>query len=287
MTRHAGPRFSGGEGERPERRLTERQFSQSVERGLAILERFTPERHTQHIREIGEGMGMPRPTAERYVRTLAALGYLEPAGDSAYRLGLRVLDLGMSVLSSTGLYENAHPYLEELRRRSTYTASLAILDGPDVLYVDRVRSLHIGEYLIDLDTRSGSRLPAYCTALGKALLAGLDEADLRPLMSEVNFRKHGPNTITSKRSFWSEIANVRKKRLAVDDEELLEGLVAIAAPVLAEHGKVVAAVGLEAHASMLSLEGIVDARAPQLAATADVISARLGYRRSDELTDEL
>src|SRR5260370_7956521 len=120
--------------------LREPRYSQSLERGLAILSCFTPKRPVLGIADIADELGMSRSTTHRYVITLLALGYLEQGASRKYRLGLRVTDLGMSALNSTGLREHAHPYLEELRQRSSYTVSLAVLDGPEILYVDRPRS---------------------------------------------------------------------------------------------------------------------------------------------------
>lgn len=106
--------------------LREPRYSQSLERGLAILGCFTPERP---ILGIADELGMSRSTTHRYVITLVALGYMEQAASRKYRLGLRVTDLGMSALNSTGPREHAHPYLEELRQRTSYTVNLAVLDG--------------------------------------------------------------------------------------------------------------------------------------------------------------
>ncbi len=117
--------------------LREPRYSQSLERGLAILGCFTPKRPILGIAEIAEDLGMSRSTTHRYVITLVALGYLEQGASRKYRLGLRVTDLGMSALNSTGLREHAHAYLDELRRRSSYTVSLGVLDGTEVLYIDR------------------------------------------------------------------------------------------------------------------------------------------------------
>src|ERR1700680_1365122 len=120
--------------------LREPRYSQSLERGLAILGCFTPERPVLGIADIADDLGMSRSTTHRYVITLVALGYLEQGASRKYRLGLRVTNLGMSALNSTGLREHAHPYLEELRQRTSYTTSLAVLDGSDIVYIDRARS---------------------------------------------------------------------------------------------------------------------------------------------------
>src|ERR1017187_10222633 len=131
--------------------LREPRYSQSLERGLAILSCFTPKRPVLGIADIADDLGMSRSTTHRYVITLLALGFLEQGASRKYRLGLRVTDLGMSALNSIGLREHAHPYLEELRQRTSYTANLAVLDGAEILYVDRARSFRRGQNGADLD----------------------------------------------------------------------------------------------------------------------------------------
>jgi IclR family pca regulon transcriptional regulator len=262
--------------------LREPRYSQSLERGLAILGCFTPKRPVLGIADIADDLGMSRSTTHRYVITLVALGYLEQGASRKYRLGLRVTDLGMSALNSTGLREHAHPYLEELRQRTSYTTSLGVLDGTDVLFVDRVRSFRRGVDETGLDLHTGSRLPAYCTAMGKLLLANLPESEQREPITQMKLTKRGPNTITGKRALMDELDEIQSAGFAVDDQELAPEIYAIAVPVRNEARDVVAAVGLAAHSSMISLEELVDALAPHVVSTADRISARLGYRRDDE-----
>jgi IclR family pca regulon transcriptional regulator len=260
--------------------LREPRFSQSLARGLAILRCFTPTRPVLGIADIADDLGMSRSTTHRYVITLVALGYLEQGASRKYRLGLRVTDLGMSALNSTGLREQAHPDLEELCQRTGYTVSLAVLDDQETLYVDRVRPFRREQSQIDLGLSPGSRLPAYCTATGKLLLAHLPEAEQRELIAEMKLTKRGPNTITSKKKLLAELDLIREDSFAVNDQELAAELHAIAAPVRDESGEVVAAVNLAASSSVISLEAMADALGPHLLSTADRISARLGYRRS-------
>jgi len=253
-----------------------------LERGLAILGCFTPERPVLGIADIADDLGLSRSTTHRYVITLVALGYLEQGASRKYRLGLRVTDLGMSALNSTGLREHAHPYLEELRQRTSYTVNLAVLDGEEILYVDRARSFRRGQSKIDLNLHPGSRLPAYCTAMGKLLLAHLPDDQQRDLLGSMKLTKRGPNTITSKKALRDELDEVLDAGFAVNDQELAPELHSISAPVRNEAREVVAAVNMAAHSSMISLEELVDALGPHLISTADRISARLGYRRDDE-----
>jgi IclR family pca regulon transcriptional regulator len=262
--------------------LREPRYSQSLERGLAILGCFTPKRPVLGIADIADDLGMSRSTTHRYVITLVALGYLEQGASRKYRLALRVTDLGMSALNSTGLREHAHPYLDELRQRTSYTVSLGVLDDTDVLYVDRARSLRRGQDQNGLSLQAGSRLPAYSTAMGKLLLANLPEEEQRSVLASMKLTKRGPNTIASKKALREELDEVAEEGFAVNDEELAPGLFAIAAPVRNEARDVVAAVSLSAPSSAISLEELVDALGPHLVSTADRISARLGYRRDDE-----
>ena len=263
--------------------LREPRYSQSLERGLAILGCFTPDRSVLGIADIADELGISRSTTHRYVITLFALGYLEQGSSRRYRLGLRVTDLGMSALNATGLREHAHPYLEELRRDTSYTVSLAVLDGAEIVYADQARSFRRAQNEIDLGLAVGSRVPACCTAMGKVLLANLPEREQSELLASIKLTKRGPNAITSKNALRVELEQIREEGLAVNDQELAEGLHAIAVPVRSGSREVAAAVSISGDSSMISLEDLVDALGPHLVATADRISARLGYRRHDEL----
>jgi IclR family transcriptional regulator, pca regulon regulatory protein len=157
-----------------------------------------------------------------------------------------------------------------------------VLDGPEILYVDRVRSFRRGQGQAGPDLRTGSRLPAHCTAMGKLLLANLPEPDQRELLAGMKLTKRGPNTITSKKALREELDEVLDASFAVDDEELAKDLYSIAAPVRNEGRQVVAAVDIAVPSSMITIGELVDALGPHLVSTADRISARLGFRRDDE-----
>lgn len=261
--------------------LREPQYSQSLERGLSILGCFTPQRSALGIAEIADDLGMTRSTTHRYVITLVALGFLEQGTSRKYRLGLRVTDLGMSMLNSTGLRKSSRPYLENLRQHTSYSASLSVLDGPEILYVERARSFRRGQYKIDLNVRPGSRLPAYCTSMGKVLLANLPEPEQHDLIAAMTLKRRGPNSIASKKALFSELELVLDEGIAVSNEELARGLVSIACPVRNDSREVIAAINLAAHKSMISSEDMVDQFLTHLLAAADDISARLGYRHAD------
>jgi IclR family transcriptional regulator, pca regulon regulatory protein len=262
--------------------LQEPRFSQSLERGLAILGCFTPGRPVLGIADLADELGMSRSTTHRYVITLTRLGYLEQGQKRKYRLALRVTDLGISTMNGMSPYEHAHPYLEELRGRTGFTVSLAIIDGLELLLVDWLRGNRRGQRLIDLGLARGSRLPLHCTAAGKLLLAHLPDQDQRERIAELQLTKQTPKTIRSKTALREALGRIRDESLAVADEELAPGLYEIAAPVRSCGDEVVASASMCAHSSMIAIDELVDALGPHLISTADRISARLGYRRDDE-----
>ncbi|HEY2767715.1 MAG TPA: IclR family transcriptional regulator [Solirubrobacteraceae bacterium] len=259
----------------------EARYSQSLDRGLAILLCFAPERPLLGIAELADMLGMSRSTTHRYVTTLVVLGYLQQGARRKYRLALRVTELGLSAMNATGLREHARPYVEDLSRRSGYAVSVAVLDGPEVLCVDGVHGRR-GPRLVGPRVDSDERLPAYCTAAGKLLIAYLPPRERRAVLAELELKRCGPRTIVSKRALRVELEGISKVGLATGAEELAAGLLEIAAPVRSESSEVVAAVSMSAHNSTISLQGLVDQLGPHLISTADRIAARLGYRREDE-----
>jgi IclR family pca regulon transcriptional regulator len=258
------------------------RYSQSLARGLAIMECFKPGRSVLGIADIAQELGMSRSTTHRYLTTLVALGYMEQDKHRKYRLSLRVTDLGMSALNAIGLREHSHSVLEELRQGSSFTASLAVLDGPEIVYVDRVVSFQRVKDEVNVGMGIGSRFPASCTAMGKILLAHLPHDEPKELLSHASPERRGPNAITGKGALLAELQGVLVDGFATEDEELARDRIAIAAPVRNETGAVIAAVDLSAHTSTITVEQLADGLRPHLIAAADRISARLGHRREDE-----
>ena len=253
--------------------------SQSLERGLAILSTFHSSRPLLGVSELAREVGLGRSTTHRYVATLAALGYLQQDRTSRkYRLGPRVLDLGFSAINSMELRELAAPHLQQLSDDTGFTVNMAILDGVDIVYVERCRSSRAGQREIDLNLHVGSRMPAYCTSMGKVLLAFLDADECNALLDGSSLQRRGPNTLTTRRSLQVELERVRREGFAINNEELAYGLRSIAAPVRAHDGAVAAAVNLAVHSSMVSMQELVARLTPALLKTAAEISARAGYR---------
>ena len=254
--------------------------SQSLERGLAILAAFEPGRTLLGVSELARAVELGRSTTHRYVATLARLGYLQQdEATRKYRLGPRVLDLGFSAINSMELREISAPHLHQLAEETGHTCNMAILDGVDVVYIERVRSSRPGnEVGIELDLHIGSRLPAYCTSMGKVLLAFLPDCPREELLDRIELVQRGPNTLTERRALERELRRVRRAGVAVNNEELAYGLRSVGAPVRSQSGAVVAAINLAVHRSLGTVDELVRQFGEPLQRTARDISARIGYR---------
>src|ERR1051326_2398086 len=221
-------------------------LSQSLERGLAVLCVFTPDRPALGISELARELALTRSTTHRYVATLASLGFLDQdTSTRKYRLGPRVLDLGFSMLGSLELREIAAPHLRQLTDLTGHTSNLAIRDDTDVILIDRVRGRPGRYHHLEFTLHVGSRIPAYCSATGKALLAYLPRPDLEQLLERIDLIQRGPRTVTGRKGLLAELDQVRRAGLAVNDEELESALRSIAAPVRARSREGVPAVTVD------------------------------------------
>jgi IclR family transcriptional regulator, pca regulon regulatory protein len=255
-------------------------LSQSLERGLAILSCFSERRPLLGISDLARAVDLNKSTAHRYVATLTALGYLQQdAATRKYRLGLRVIDLGFAAVNSMEISKVAGPFLQALSEETGYSANMAVLDGVDIVYVARYRTAREGRLGVDLNLHVGSRLPAYCTSMGKVLLAHQPAERQARLIERVDLTRRGPNTLTTREALVSALAQVRRVGTAVNDEELAAGLRSIAVPVRDGFGEVVAAVNLAVHLSIwgASTEAIARRYEGALRRAAEGISRRLGY----------
>jgi IclR family transcriptional regulator, pca regulon regulatory protein len=247
-------------------------FVQSLERGLAVIRAFDGTHHELTLSDVAAATGVTRAAARRFLLTLAELGYVRSDG-RYFSLSPRVLELGYAYLSSLSLPEVAEPHLEALVAEVNESSSVSVLDGPDVVYVARVPTSRIMTVAISV----GTRFPAYATSMGRVLLASQAEEELDAYLDGVHLDRLTSRTIASMAAFRTELAKVRAQGWALVDQELEEGLRAVAAPIRDRAGRVVAAVNISAHASRASLESMRRDLVPPLLATAARISADLPY----------
>lgn len=254
--------------------VDDRYAVRSLAKGLELLRCFGRDHPSLSLTEMAERMGWNKGTAYRFAYTLQYLGYLDQDPTTKrYRPGVQVLDLGFSCLSSLGLTERAQTYLEELFHETGQPVHIAVLDGADIVYVAR----RADRSLTQIDLYVGARLPAYCTSMGKVLLAHREWDEVRRLLKGVVLKRHTPNTATSLERLRRDLEEIRRAGYGITDQELELGVRSVAAPIRDASGEVIAAVNVSTLAVRVSLEELRTRLRSKLMVTAARISAALGY----------
>lgn len=223
------------------------EFVQSLGRGLAVIRAFDAQHRRLTLTEVAKLTDLTRATARRFLLTLVELGYVASDG-SVFWLTPQVLQLGYSYLSSLSLNEIATPHIEALVRQVGESSSMAILDDDDIVYVARVPVSRIMTVFITV----GTRFPAYATSMGRVLLAGLTDRELKEYLKRVALAPLTERTVSSRTALKHEIDRVRRDGYCIVDQELEKGLRSLAAPVHDQSGAVVAAINISTQAARYS-----------------------------------
>lgn len=240
----------------------------AVERAMQILAAFDSEHEDRGVSEIAQATGLHKATTHRIMMTLLNGGFLERAEDGErFRLGLRVVELGLGALRRLDVRRAAFPYMEQLVERFQETCDLGIFDRGSVLYVEVVHSQHS----LTIAARVGRRLPAYCTASGRVFLAFLPPEVVEPILNGPLVPCTG-ETITSLAHLREELEATRQRGYALDLEELEEGIRAVSAPIRDIDGHVIAALSMPGPVNRMPPERIPEIAAAVVEA-ADAISA--------------
>ena len=256
----------------------------TVERALSLLKVFLdPDSKGElNLAEISRRMGLSQSTTFRLLVSLKSSGFIEQIqSNRKYRLGVTCLALGDAFLRNNNLRQRAYDSLVNLRDRCGETVHLAFLEGSEVIYLDKLAGLHpIGL----MSSRAGGRAPAYCTALGKSLLAYLPESKLVEVLQDTRFVRYTEKTITDIESLYRELEKVREQGYSIDNEEREQGAGCIACPIFGHLG-IIAAISASGPVERVLKSQIRDDLIQLVKGTADEISARLGggyYRKTDE-----
>jgi IclR family transcriptional regulator, pca regulon regulatory protein len=242
-------------------------FVLSLARGLRVIESFAGHTEGMTVGEVSLQAGVSRAAARRLLLTLEMLGYTENSRRN-YRLKTRVLELGFSYLSSTSLVAAAQPILERITESLHESASMSVLDGDQITYVARSHARRV----MSIGLSVGSRLPAYCTSMGRVLLAGLPETELAAYLDHLKPKMHTPKTVVSKQQLRKAILQAGRDGYACIDEELELGLRAIAVPVLTRQNRVLAAINIGAHVSRVERKEMIRCFLPVLQKSAMALS---------------
>lgn len=239
--------------------LADPDFMTSLARGLAVLRAFSDVPGPQTITQLSQQTGIPRAAVRRCLHTLRQLGYVDSELNN-FSLRPKVLALGYAYLSSTPLTTSAQPCLDGLSRQLGESSSLAVLEDDQVLYVARASASRV----MSVSLGAGSKLPAYCTSLGRVLLAHLPQPELEAYLARTDLAPRTEHTVTDRAALREVLAQVRAQGYALNNEELELGLRSIAVPVRGASGRVLAALNVGAQATRVSPERMVDAFLPVL-----------------------
>jgi IclR family pca regulon transcriptional regulator len=250
----------------------ERDSLQALARGLAALSAFGPGRTALTLSDVARLTGMTRASARRILLTFQSLGYLR-VDDRHFSPTLRVLDLGWAFLDSLHVEDLVKPLMTELVAEVQQSVALCALDGPDIVYLARVHTPH----LLIVAGGLGARLPAAATASGRVLLAELEQPALEETLRDAPLSAHTHRSVTDPDSFRSLLAAARRRGWAIVDEELEMGLRGIAVAVRDRSGDAVAALGISASTSRVTVDDLHDRCLPALQRTAARVSAGLGF----------
>ncbi len=251
--------------------IAARDFSTSLARGLRVIAAFDRDNDAMTLTEVARRSDMTRAAARRYLLTLCELGYV--AGDGKYfRLTPRVLQLGFAFLTSMHLWERAQPFMEQLTEQVNESCSISVLEGDDIVYVARVPTKRIMSVALGI----GSRLPAYCTSMGRVLLADLKPAELDAYFGRAQFLLLTPHTLTEPAALRSKLAEIRQNGFALVDQELEIGLRSIAVPIRNRTGRMLAAMNVSGHASRISVDEMRQRFLSPLLYAADGIRMAMG-----------
>jgi DNA-binding IclR family transcriptional regulator len=257
---------------------TARYTVDAAAKALELLSVFSFREPRLSLADLATRTGIPRATAFRLLSTLEQSGFLAK-DHGAYQLGIKCFVLGNIVAGGLDLRETSHPHLVALRDTTRETTQIAILDHWQVVYLERVPSPYPSGFM---RTRAGAILPAYCTGLGKTLLAYAHETEVEAWAAGQKFPALTPHTITSAKRLLKELRVVRERGYAIDDEEREKGVKCLAAPVRNHSGGVVAAVSVAGPIDRLPQDLIDSDIAAAVMAAARAISIDLGAVDDDK-----
>jgi IclR family pca regulon transcriptional regulator len=235
-------------------------FMTSLARGLAVIQAFSQTKRQQTISQISSKTGFSRAAVRRCLYTLAKLGFAGSDDNRHFHLRPRVLTLGHSYISSMPLAVAAQPVLEHVSHVLHESCSIATLDGPEIVYIARANVTRI----MSIDLGVGSRLPAFCTSMGRILLADLPPEKLEELLAGIEFKHYTERTVANAEKLRQILRLVQRNGYSVIDQELEHGLRSMAVPIRNPTGKVVAALNVGAHAQRVTLQDLLTRFLPHL-----------------------
>lgn len=219
----------------------ETQGTQAIQRAFFVLETLATRREGMGVTELARALDLHKSTVHRLLHIMCEMGYVERAADGIrYRLGLKLVDLSSLRLNQLELKTEAVPHLHELVASTGQTVHLAILMGDEAVYIDKMEK----HQTLRMYSQIGRRVQLHCSSVGKVLLSGLGDNELRQVLSRLEYTIHTPNTVKSAEILYHEINLARERGYTVDREEHEVGISCIGAPVYDYRSEVIAAISI-------------------------------------------
>lgn len=247
---------------------------QAIDRAVQILQCFSEKRPDLKLIEISDELGLNKSTVHGIISTLKYHGLIEQDNETQkYRLGVYLMQLGDLVSRSIDVVGIARPFITDICNQVEETVHLATLDNMEVVYIDKIESTQS----MRIFSARGARNPAYCTGVGKAMMAYLDEHTLDKLLQSSELTAVTPKTITNKPELLLELAKIRETGYSFDNEENAIGLTCVGAPVFDHTGNVKYGVSVSGPTARMT-EGKIEVAIRLVKAAATEISNKLGYK---------
>ncbi|WP_439577305.1 IclR family transcriptional regulator [Elioraea sp.] len=251
----------------------EKNLVRSLAKGFAVLHAFTAERDELTLAEVAREAGVDNATAFRFLNTLVMLGYVARVpGTRRFRLTLRCLDLGFNAIARADLRLQARPILRDLVGAVNEAASIGVLDGVDVVYIERIQA---GIARLGVDVRIGSRVPVYSSAIGRAILAYLPRETQIAVLDARPRERLTEATVTDRDALLAILERVREDGIAFSDQETVPGLRVLACPLLDADGVPLGGISVAAPALRMTAEDYLRQAGPPLIAAARALSRGL------------
>jgi IclR family transcriptional regulator, pca regulon regulatory protein len=248
----------------------ERDFVNSLARGLSVIRAFDRDHPSMTLSEVAERAGLNRAAARRFLHTLVREGYAETDG-KFFRLRPKILELGYSALSSMSFAEIAGPIMDDLSATVDETCFAAVLDGEDVVYVAKATSQRV----INVNIEVGSRMPAFCMSTGRVLLASLPDPALDRWLEDFEPTRYTDNTVTSKARLRERILAAREDRFSIVDEEYEVGFRSLSVPIHDRADRVMAALNICCPSPRVTVEIMRERFLPELREAASRLEASI------------
>lgn len=253
--------------------MSDKEYSKTLAKGLQLLVVLSQQKSSKNLEELTALSGMSKTVCFRLLNTLKQMHFVDQGSQNKrYRLGVQNVSLGAVALDGLNVRQIALPFMQKLQRQCNETVNLSVLDDTDIVFIARLEASHI----VNTHHRIGDRLPAHSTCQGKAIMAFCSQEQIDELLEKIIFKKFTDNTLDSPQVLTNELAQIRRRGVAFNEQELESGLWAVAGPILDHRDKPIASLNIALPLVRHSREDAMIKFTPMVAEAVREISRLMG-----------